>query len=91
MKKRVICALALVLVLSMLLCACGNMGIGPGNFSFKHIHFSDSVGESYCATIERWYDNETGIEVKTEEYGAMYLAEGLYTLFESAKNCPYCK
>lgn len=91
MKVRIFCICLIVTLLAPLLCACGNQGWGPGNYDFKHIHFSDGFGESYCATVETWYDNEMGIEVKTAEYDAMYLAEGLYTLFENGTKCPYCK
>ena len=89
--KRIIITLLALCICACMLCSCGNVGWGPGNFDFKHIHFADGTGEAHCATVERWYDNEMGIEVKTAEYGAMYLSEGLYTLFESANHCPYCK
>lgn len=91
MKVKVFCICLVIILLAPLLCACGNQGLGFGNYSFKHIHFSDGSGESYCATVETWYDNEMGIEVRTSEYGAIYLAEGLYILFENGTGCPYCK
>lgn len=84
--------LALLLCLSFcILCfaGCGNMSLGLGNYSFKHIHFGDHLN-SYCATVEKWYDNSSGLEVKTTEYGAIFLSEGTYILFESGASCPYC-
>ena len=87
MKKIFAIMLAIVMMLS--LCACGNMSLGWGNFNFTHIHFSDAC-ESHCATITKWYDNERGIEVVTEEYGSMFLSEGSYILIESGDKCPYC-
>ena len=89
--KRIIEIIALLLVVTMLFSACGNMSMSPGNYNFKHVHFSDGAETSYCATVEKWFDNSTGIELRTTEYGAMYIAEGLYILFESAQHCPYCK
>ena len=84
--------LTIILVLTMLLTvtSCGNMGLGMGNFSFTHIHFTDMTA-GHCATIEKWYDSENGIEVKTTEYGSLYLSEGSYIMFESGTHCPYCK
>ena len=89
--KRII--VVMLLICTLLLCSCGNMSMGFGNFNFTHVHFSDGTPDSaHCATVEKWYDSEgSGIEVKTREYGALFLAEGTYILFEDAKNCPYCK
>ena len=58
--------------------SCGNQSLGMGNYSFTHIH----------ATVKSWHDNEQGIEVDTEEYGAIYCSEGTYILFED-NTCPY--
>ena len=82
-----------VVVAAMLMCAalagCGNMSMGFGNFTFTHVHFTDYL-EGHCATIEKWYDNSTGIEVKTKEFGSLYLSEGSYILVDTAEHCPYC-
>lgn len=86
--KKVIC-LVLVLVMALSLCACGNENWGVGNYSWKHVHFSDAT-EGYCATIKSWHDNTTGIEIHTEECGSMFLSEGSYILFESGADCPFC-
>lgn len=84
--KRII-AIVLSVLLVMSLCACGNMSLGIGNYEFRKIHI-DTHSYSGCLTVEKWYDNETGIEVKTTEYGALYLSEGQYILVED--NCPIC-
>lgn len=89
MKKISIIFMSLVLM-CCLLTGCGNMSMGFGNFTFNHIHFTDYL-TSHCATIEKWYDNENGIEVNTKEYGSMYLSEGSYVLFGEAEGCPYCE
>ena len=91
--KKIICICLIVALLAWLmpvLCSCGNQSLGLGNLHFTHIHFSDGC-EAYCASVEKWYDNELGIEVRTSEYGPIYLAEGTYMLFETAADCPYCK
>lgn len=91
MMKRIICITLLMALTLSLLCSCGNMSMGFGNFNFKHIHFTDGAGASNCATVERWYDSESGgIEVKTKEFGAMFLSEARYILFETAEDCPFC-
>lgn len=87
MKKFIAIALAAILCLVMF--AGCNENWGFGNYSWKHIHFSDAI-EGHCATISSWHDNSTGIEVHTVECGSMFLSEGSYILFENASGCPYC-
>lgn len=84
MKK--IIAVIMVLVLMSTLCAC-NMSMGFGNFEFNKVHI-DTYNYSGCFTIIKWYDNSTGIEVKTKEAGSMYLSEGTYFLISDV--CPFC-
>ena len=91
MIKITICIILLLSIIITFLCSCDNMGMGYGYFNFKHIHFTDGAGASNCATVEKWYDSEAGgIEVKTKEFGAMFLSEGRYILFETAEDCPFC-
>lgn len=80
-------AVMLVCITIFVFASCGNMSMGMGNYSYDHVHFFDHHA-GHCATIEKWYDNSTGIEVKTREYGSIFLAEGTYMLFED--DCPYC-
>ena len=88
MKK--LFALIAVFALMLGVTGCGNMSMGMGSFTFRHVHFSDAV-EGHCATVEKWYDNSTGVEVKTTEYGPMYLSEGSYIMFNNKESCPYCR
>ena len=88
MKKVIIYLLVLVMLLAM--AGCGNINIGYGNYSFKKVHV-DTHGFSGCLTVKSWHDNETGIEVDTEEAGALYLSEGTYILLEGSKACPFCQ
>ena len=85
MKKILSVVLSLLLIVT--LSACGNVSIGPGNFKFEKVHI-DTYNYNGCLTIEKWYEDETGIEVKTKEVGAIYLSEGTYFLIE--KECPFC-
>ena len=90
MKNKIIMTLmALMIAVAGCLTGCGNQSWGLGNFTFTHIHISDAV-EGHCATVEKWYDNSEGIEVKTTEFGSMYCSEGSYMLFGSGADCPYC-
>ena len=86
--KKIIAILILLITLVVLFTGCGNMSMGPGNYNFEKIHV-DMHNYSGCLTIEKWYDNTSGIEVKTEEVGSLYLAEGMYVLVED--ECPFCK
>ena len=87
MKKFLAFILALVMCLC-LLAGC-NMSMGLGNFNYEKIHI-DTYHFSGCLTIDTWYDNSTGIEVKTEEAGSIYLSEGTYILISGDKGCPFC-
>lgn len=87
MKKLLVFILVLVVCLC-LLAGC-NMSMGVGNFSYKKIHI-DTHNYSGCLTIERWYDNGTGIEVQTKEAGSVFASEGTYILLSGDKDCPFC-
>ena len=87
-KKILMTLLTLAMILG--LCACGNMAVlSPGNFTFNHIH-SDTYHKPMCFTVEKWWDNSEGIEVKTKECGTLYFSEGDYVLVEDGDECPYC-
>ena len=78
----------MIVMLIMMLAGCGNMSMGFGNYTFRKIHV-DTHNYSGCFTVEKWYDNSSGIEVETKEVGFMYLAEGMYMLIE--EECPFCE
>lgn len=85
--KKIIVMIMVVAMLTTMFAGCGNMSMGLGNFNFEKIHV-DTYHYSGCFTVEKWYDNSNGIEVKTKEAGFMYLAEGMYILIED--DCPFC-
>lgn len=86
MKKKIIAMIVATVISVVALTGC-NMSLGMGNFNFRKIHI-DTYNYSGCFTVEKWYDNASGIEVKTREAGYMYLAEGMYMLIED--ECPFC-
>lgn len=89
MKKIFVILISLV-ILCTLLTSCGNQAIlDPGNFSFKHVHITDPI-EGHCFDIEKWWDNENGVEVRLSNGEGVFLSEGTYQLFESKATCPYC-
>ena len=88
MKKK-IAILVLVALMTCGLCACGNENWGLGNYTFKHVHFNDSI-TGVCADVDSWHDNELGCEVHTDEFGTLDLSEGTYILIENANDCPFC-
>ncbi len=85
--KKIIVMIMVVAMLAVMLTGCGNMSMGFGNFTFRKIHV-DTHNFNGCFAVEKWYDNASGIEVKTKEVGYMYLAEGMYMLIED--ECPFC-
>ena len=83
MKKfNVILSLIMVVLMTT---AC-NQSLGLGNFNYEKIHCFKT---NECYTIIKWYDDSTGVEVKTEEYGSIFFSEGTYILVE--ETCPICK
>ena len=84
MKKLLLSSLLSINLLSYTGC---NQSIGIGNFSFKKVHI-DMPNSVECLTVESWYENSTGVEIKTKECGSMFLSEGTYILLEDS--CPFC-
>lgn len=87
--KKIIAMIMVVTMLVMIMAGCGNMSMGFGNFTYEKVHV-DTYHYSGCFTVEKWYDNSNGIEVKTKEVGSLYLAEGTYILLEGDEECPFC-
>lgn len=88
--KKMIMTIAAIVGASICMTGCGNMAVlDPGNYNFTHLH-TDTYHKPMCFTIEKWWDNSTGIEVKTSECGTLYFSEGDYILIENGTNCPYC-
>ena len=85
MKKIIGLILVLVLMTSVL-CGC-NVSFGLGELDFNWVHISTHHYQG-CVEIEKWYDNENGVEVKTRNFGHIFLSEGNYILI--ADNCPIC-
>ena len=88
--KRIVCIILSFVTLFLCLSifsSCGNKALGFdfGNFTFNKIH---CVQEHKCLTIEKWHENDRGIEVVTKEAGSMFFSEGTYVLIED--RCPYC-
>jgi hypothetical protein len=44
--------------------------------------------EHACVEIEKWYDDERGVEIKIKDGDALFLSEGTYMLVED--ECPLC-
>ena len=89
MKRKFLAIIMIVITLMTLLTGCGNMSLGIGNYNYQKVHV-DTYHYSGCFTVEKWYEDDTGIEVKTEEAGSIYLSEGTYILLEGHKVCPFC-
>lgn len=88
--KKVFAIILCVVMISTTLAGCGNMSVGFGSFTYEKVHI-DTHHYSGCLTIEKWYESESGIEVKTEERGSVFLSEGTYILLEGGKGCPLCE
>ena len=89
-KKKFMTTVALMLVTCTALVAtgCGNKSLGMGNYNFKKVHIFNDRDGGVCCKVEKWYDCEMGVEVKTDK-GALFLSEGTYMLVEDV--CPICQ
>lgn len=91
MNKRIfamVLLLCILLPIVLLFSSC-NMGVGLGKFAFNEVIVSVPGNDKHvCLTVEKWYDDDEGIEVKTKECGQLFCSEGTYILFED--KCPIC-
>lgn len=78
----------IVMFMTVVFGACGNHSVGFGNYHFAKVHIFVHDGPDRCLTIEKWYEDTIGIEVKTKEHGTLWLSEGTYMLCEH--DCPIC-
>ena len=88
MKK--IISIILFLTILFVFCAMAsscNVSVGPGSYSFKKVHIC-AGGVNKCIEISKWHDNEVGVEVYSETYGALFFSEGTYILV--GDKCPIC-
>ena len=84
--KKVI-SIILLSVFALVIFSSCNMSCGLGNYKFTKVHIH--MGEyNRCVEIEKWYDNQIGLEVRTKEFGPMFLSEGTYALIQDS--CPIC-
>ena len=86
----IILMVVIIMVVAVFANSCGNHSIGIGEYDWKHIHYSLHGGDSGCATVEKWYESGTGLEVVTTEHGSMFFSEGAYILISDARDCPFC-
>ena len=86
--KKIICLVLFVILTVAILCSC-NEGIGIGSLTFRHLHYN-TYWQCGCINIQKWYNNENGIEVKTTDGTAMFFSEGTYILVEDQSKCPFC-
>lgn len=88
--KKIILMFVIAIMALAILTGCGNMSMGLGNFEFSKIHI-DTHHYVGCFTVQKWYESGTGIEVKTQEAGSIYVSEGSYILLDGSAECPFCK
>ena len=85
--RKLVGLIALLIITSIFMCSC-NMGWGIGNYNFSKIHI-DTHNFQGCIMIDKWYESTSGIEVRTYEYGSLFISEGNYILVEDV--CPICE
>jgi hypothetical protein len=78
----------LVLILIVALFTGCNVSMGLGSYEYNKVHV-DTYHYSGCLEVDKWYDNSTGLEIKTEDGQSMFFSEGTYILIED--ECPFCE
>lgn len=81
-------AVAAVSAAALALSSCGNMSVGFGNYTYNRVHVFDTAGNCCDLEIDKWYDNENGIEIQLKDGNNLYLSEGTYILIKD--ECPLC-
>ena len=89
MKKTLLIILAITLIFAPCATAFGscNYSVGPGKFTFRKVHIC-LEGVNRCIEIDKWHNDDVGIEVQSKQYGAIFFSEGTYILIEN--KCPIC-
>lgn len=86
--KKLVAVIMLLALMVIVMCSC-NQGCGIGSLEFKHLHYN-TYHNNGCININKWYNNESGIEVHTTDGAAMFFSEGTYILVEEKRDCPFC-
>ena len=85
--KKLILSILLLCVSVVVLASCGNKRLFDfENDTYNYIH---CIADGKCYKLKSWKNNDVGIKVVTENYGAMFFSEGTYILIEN--HCPICK
>jgi hypothetical protein len=87
--KKLLTALLMVLPICLLLTGCGNADLTLGSFEFHQIHIQMYGGEPVHLEVEKWKDDDGGIEVLTKNHGALIIGDGTYILYNQ-EECPLC-
>ena len=80
---------SLLLILSLFLTSCGNENLGWGSYSFHYVHIQMYGDDPIHLEVKSWTNDNGGIELKTENYGAILLGDGTYMMYDS-NECPLC-
>ena len=85
-------AIIVIAVIAVPVCKItfGNQRYDWGSYTYEHAHICDGA-TGVCATVEGWYEDDIGVELKTKEFGSIYCSEGTYILIEDSNKCPFCK
>ena len=90
MRIKIVGLVAAGLVAMGTLTGCGNMSMGMGNFTYEHAHIAIGGEADVAVDIEKWFDNETGIEVQLTDGTSVFCSEGSYLLMKDKEHCPLC-
>lgn len=89
MKKRIFALVLLVCVLLPIVLLFSSCDRAVGRYTFGGIVICvPGTSDHVCLTIVDGVMHDTGVEVKTKEYGPIFCSDGTYILFED--KCPIC-
>lgn len=85
--KKILSMLLVMVLIFVLLSGC-NKSYGFGNYEYKYCHVCDFSGNCKDFEIKKWYESESGIEIRTVDGYDLWLSEGTYILLNDI--CPLC-
>ena len=82
--------LSVMFTVTLLALTACNTDIGFGSYSFHKVHVQMyNMDKPAHFEVETWKDDEGGIELKTKNYGTIFLGDNTYMLYD-IDECPIC-
>ena len=85
--KKILFGLLAIAALS--LTGCGNHDVSFGSYSFHYVHVQMYGSEPTHFKVNKWQNDDGGIELSIEGHGRILLGDGTYMMYDQ-ETCPIC-